>query len=46
MADRSFLEAYPLYEAVLRLLDISQSRFGAPQVLELLELDAVRQRFG
>ncbi len=46
MADRSFLEAYPLYEAMLHLLGIGQSRFEAPRVLELLEVPAVQQRFG
>ena len=46
MADRSFLHAYPLYEAVLHLLSLSQSRFGAPQVLQVLESRAVQQRFG
>jgi exodeoxyribonuclease V gamma subunit len=46
MADRSFLQAYPLYEAVLHLLSLSQSRFGAPQVLQVLESRAVQRRFG
>ncbi len=46
MADRSFLHAYPLYEAVLHLLSLSQSRFGAPQVLQVLESRAVQRRFG
>ena len=46
MADRSFLHAYPLYEAVLHLLSLSQSRFGAPQVLQVLESPSVQRRFG
>lgn len=45
MADRSFLHAYPLYEAVLHLLSLSQSRFGAPQVLQVLEAPSVQRRF-
>jgi exodeoxyribonuclease V gamma subunit len=46
LADRSFLHAYPLYEAVLHLLSLGQSRFGAPQVMQVLEAPSVQRRLG
>ena len=46
IADRGAPAEEPLVEALCALLDLSSGRFDASQVLSLLELPAVRRRFG
>ncbi|HEY2735451.1 MAG TPA: exodeoxyribonuclease V subunit gamma, partial [Polyangiales bacterium] len=45
IADRTLGESEPLIAALDALLDVSSSRFGANQVLDLLGLELVRARF-
>lgn len=46
IADRGAPAEEPLVEALFALLELSGGRFDASQVLSLLELPAVRRRFG
>lgn len=46
IADRGAPAEEPLVEALFCLLDLSGGRYDASQVLSLLELPAVRRRFG
>ncbi len=46
IADRSFKHESGIAEAFLSILDLRSSRLGALQVVTLLEVDAVRKRFG
>jgi exodeoxyribonuclease V gamma subunit len=46
IADRGAADSEPLIAALDALLDVLQSRFGANQVLDLLGLPLVRDRFG
>lgn len=46
MADRGVRSENQAAEALLRLLDLVDSRFEAPAVMEMLALDPVRERFG
>jgi exodeoxyribonuclease V gamma subunit len=46
IADRGAADSEPLIAALDALLDVVQSRFGANQVLDLLGLELVRDRFG
>ncbi len=46
IADRSLPQDSPAAEAFFRLLDLAESRLGAPDVLDLLEAAPVRSRFG
>jgi exodeoxyribonuclease V gamma subunit len=46
IADRSMRKEGGIGEAFLNLLDLQGSRFGVSQVVNLLECEAVRRRFG
>jgi exodeoxyribonuclease V gamma subunit len=46
IADRSMRKEGGISEAFLNLLDLHGSRFGVSQVLNLLECEAVRNKFG
>jgi exodeoxyribonuclease V gamma subunit len=46
IADRRRRAESPVANAFLALLEVFEGRFGAEQVLALLEAEAVRQRFG
>ena len=46
LADGNALSAQPLADAFLRLLALPNSRFTANEVLELLSLPAIAERFG
>lgn len=45
ISDRSACNEYPILSAILKLLDIDNSRCTAPQLLELLEIPALQRRF-
>lgn len=46
IADRSARGISPIADTFLRLLGMQEGRFSAPDVLDLLEVPAVRRRFG
>ncbi|WP_369308522.1 exodeoxyribonuclease V subunit gamma [Providencia rettgeri] len=46
ISDRKALQAHPILQAFIMLLDLPQSRFSTEQVLTLLEVNAFSQRFG
>lgn len=46
ISDRKALQAHPILQAFIMLLDLPQSRFSTEQVLSLLEVSAFSQRFG
>ena len=46
LADRSIRRESKILAVFLSILDLSGSRFGASQVLAILEADAVRRKFG
>ncbi len=46
IADQSPRKASRVVEGFLALLDLSGSRFGAPQVIGLLEFPGIKERFG
>jgi exodeoxyribonuclease V gamma subunit len=46
IADRSMRKEGGIGEALLHLLDLQGSRFGVSQVVNLLECEAVRRKFG
>ena len=46
IADRSLRAERPLVDAFLALLELPDSRYDANRLLALLEVDAVRRRFG
>jgi len=46
LADRSVLGEGGISAAFMALLGLAGSRFSAPAILDLLELDALRRRFG
>jgi len=46
IADRSLRAECPLAGALLRLLELADGRFAAPDVLSLMEAEPVRRRFG
>ncbi len=46
VADRSALAEFSLIDAFLKILLLCQGRFAAPDVVELLEFEAIRMRFG
>ena len=46
IADRSLCGEQPVLDAFLGLLELVSSRFTAPEVIELLENQAILQRFG
>ncbi|MBN2433360.1 MAG: exodeoxyribonuclease V subunit gamma [Acidobacteria bacterium] len=46
IADRSLRAESPLAGALLRLLELADSRFAAPDVISLLESEPVRRKFG
>jgi len=45
VADRDYRRERPVISAVFRLLEQESSRFTAPEVLSLLDIDAVQRRF-
>lgn len=45
VADRDYRRERPVIAAVFRLLDQESSRFTAPEVLSLLDIEAVQRRF-
>lgn len=46
ISDRKALQAHPILQAFIMLLDLPQSRFSTEQVLTLLEVSAFSARFG
>ncbi|MBP1741891.1 MAG: recC, partial [Deltaproteobacteria bacterium] len=46
IADRTMRKEGGIGEAFLNLLDLQGSRFGVPQVVNLIECEAVRRKFG
>lgn len=46
ISDRKALQAHPILQAFIMLLDLPQSRFSTEQVLALLEVKAFSQCFG
>jgi exodeoxyribonuclease V gamma subunit len=46
IADRALRYDSPVAEAFFRVLDLANARLTAPEVLDLLALEPVRQRFG
>ena len=46
ISDRKALQAHPILQAFITLLDLPQSRFSTEQVLSLLEVKAFSQHFG
>jgi exodeoxyribonuclease V gamma subunit len=46
IADRDIRREGPVIETFLKILDLRDSRFGASQVMAILECPAVRHRFG
>ncbi|MGG4608920.1 exodeoxyribonuclease V subunit gamma [Providencia sp. Me31A] len=46
ISDRKALQAHPILQAFITLLDLPQSRFSTEQVLALLEVSAFSHRFG
>ncbi len=45
IADRGLRQEGPLADALLKILDVRGSRFGAAQVMDILESSAVRKKF-
>ena len=46
IADRSIRRESTIIDAFLKILDLSGSRFGASQVISVLEIPLVREKFG
>jgi exodeoxyribonuclease V gamma subunit len=46
LADVGLARVHPLMNAFLRLLDLAESRFGASEVMDFLDVPAVARRFG
>ena len=46
LADLSVSRAHPLFDAFTRLLDVPRSRLTAPEVVDLLALGPIANRFG
>ncbi|MDR3388328.1 MAG: exodeoxyribonuclease V subunit gamma [Rudaea sp.] len=46
LADVGLARAHPLMNAFQRMLDLAESRFGASEVMDFLDVPAVARRFG